>query len=91
MFYNLRSGKSLSSTSLQFTNPTSYCLYYNVRFFESVGVLFGLINAPAIFQIFMEHCVHVYMDQFIVPYVDDLLVFSKDFSSHIKHLQLILE
>ena len=60
-------------------------------FYEWVRVPLGLMNAPAVFQRFMEQIFKDYWDHFIVPYLDDLLVFSSDFSSHLKHLQLTLQ
>ena len=33
----------------------------------------------------MEQCFQDYRDDFIVPYIDDLLVYSKDFNSHVEH------
>ena len=60
-------------------------------FYEWVRVPFGLMNAPAVFQRFMEQCFQDYRDQFIVPYLDDLLVFSKNFDDHLKHLELTLQ
>ena len=49
------------------------------------------MNAPAVFQRFMEQSFHDYRNHFVVPYLYDLLVFSSDFSSHLKHLQLPLQ
>ncbi|MEO0901168.1 MAG: reverse transcriptase family protein, partial [Bacteroidota bacterium] len=60
-------------------------------FYEWVRVPFGLMNAPAVFQRFMEQCFQDYRGQFIVPYLDDLLVFSKNFDDHLKHLELTLQ
>ena len=49
------------------------------------------MNAPAVFQRFIEQCFQDYRDDFIVPYIDDLLAYSNDFNSHVEHLQLILQ
>ena len=49
------------------------------------------MNAPAVFQRFIEQCFQDYRDDFMVPYIDDLLAYSNDFNSHVEHLQLILQ
>ena len=48
------------------------------------------MNAPATFQMFMEHCIGDYLDEFAVPYLDDLLVYSATFEDHLHHLRLFL-
>ena len=49
------------------------------------------MNVPAVLQRFMEHCFQDYRDDFIVPYIDDLPVYSKDFNSLVEHLRLTLQ
>lgn len=50
----------------------------------------GLCNAPAKFQSLMNEIFYDYMDDFIVVYIDDLLIFRKNEEEHILHLQLVL-
>ena len=49
------------------------------------------MNAPATFQRFMEHCLGDYRDNFAIPYLDDLLIFSKTFEEHLNHIKLVLQ
>ena len=60
-------------------------------FHEWVRVPFGLMNAPACFQRFMGPCLGEYRDDFAIPYLDDLLVFSKSFNDHLNHTKLVLQ
>jgi len=48
---------------------------------------FGLKNAPSEFQKIMNDIFNPYLD-FIIVYIDDILVFSKTFETHIKHLDI---
>ena len=51
---------------------------------------FGLKNAPAEFQRTMENILGKCRDRIVIPYLDDLIVFSKSFEEHLEHLKLVL-
>ena len=59
------------------------------EFYEWNVMSFGLKNAPWIFQRMMDRIFSKY--SFILVYIDDILVFSKTFHEHIKHLELVFE
>ncbi len=50
----------------------------------------GLCNVPATFKSLMNRIFYDYLDFFMVVYMDDLLIFSKDEKSHLKHLNIVL-
>ena len=52
---------------------------------------FGLTNAPAAFMDLMNRVFRPHVDQFVVVFIDDILVYSKDRESHDTHLRVVLE
>ena len=60
-------------------------------FLEWVCIPFSLMNIPACFQRFMEPCLGEYRDDFAIPYLDDLLVYSGSFEDHLKYARLVLQ
>ena len=52
---------------------------------------FGLTNVPAVFQRMMNDIFWEHLDDFIVIYLDDILIFSKNEKEHEKHVCLVLE
>ncbi len=58
--------------------------------FEYTVMPFGLTNAPAVFQHLMNDIFREYMDEFVVVYLDDILIFSKNQEDHDKHVRLVL-
>ncbi|GJX20986.1 putative reverse transcriptase domain-containing protein, partial [Tanacetum coccineum] len=59
--------------------------------FEFQVVPFGLTNVPAVFMDLMNRVCKPYMDKFVIVFIDDILVYSKDEEEHEKHLKIILE
>jgi hypothetical protein len=59
--------------------------------YEYLVMPFGLSNAPSSFQGFINEVLFKYIDEFVVIYLDDILIYSKDISSHKIHLQKVFE
>ena len=59
--------------------------------YEYTIMSFGLTNAPATFSRLMNYIFMDYLDKFVVVYLDDILVYSKNKEEHAEHLRLILE
>jgi hypothetical protein len=64
---------------------TRYGLY------EYTIMSFGLTNAPAYFMYLMNKVFMEYLDKFVVVFIDDILVFSKNEEEHAEHLRLVLQ
>ena len=54
-----------------------------------MGVSFRVSNAAAEFQRYMENCLTDVRDKFASLYLDDVLVYSDDFDSHVDHLRKV--
>jgi hypothetical protein len=52
---------------------------------------FGLTNAPAYFIYLMNKLFMEYLDKFVVVFIDDILIFSKNKEEHDEHLCLVLQ
>ncbi|GJR26489.1 putative reverse transcriptase domain-containing protein [Tanacetum coccineum] len=52
---------------------------------------FGLTNAPAVFMDLMNRVCKPYLDKFVIVFIDDILIYSKDKKEHEEHLKAILE
>jgi hypothetical protein len=63
---------------------TRYGLY------EYMVMSFQLTNAPAYFMYLMNKVFMGYLDKFVVVFINDILIFSKNEEEHDKHLRLVL-
>lgn len=59
--------------------------------FEYLVMPFGLSNAPAVFQDFINDILRPFLGRFIVVYLDDILIFSPSLALHREHVRTVLQ
>ena len=58
---------------------------------EFLVMPFGLCNAPATFTMLMNNIFYEYLDDFVIIYIDDILVYSKTAKEHAEHLEKVFQ
>jgi len=80
--YNLIRIKEGDEYKIAFT-----CIFGNL---EYTVIPFGLKNAPVVFQHFINDVLEDVIGKFAYAYIDDIIIFSKNYNSHVKHVKEIL-
>lgn len=59
--------------------------------FEFLIMPFGLTNAPAYFIDMMHRIFNLYLDKFVIIFIDDILIYNKSEEEHSRHLSIVLQ
>ncbi len=62
----------------------AFCTCYG--HYEYTVMLFGLVNAPAAFQSYINATLHPYLDVFVIAYLDDVVLYSNMAEEHREHI-----
>jgi hypothetical protein len=86
---DLRSGYQQLNIRATDIPKTAFITRYGLH--EYTVMLFGLTNAPAYFMYLMNKVFMEYLDKFVVVFINDNLIFSKNEEEHDEHLHLVLQ
>ncbi|GJT85268.1 putative reverse transcriptase domain-containing protein [Tanacetum coccineum] len=86
---NLRSGYHQLRVREEDIPKTAFITRYG--YYEFQVMPFGLTNAPAVFMDIMNRVCKLYLDKFVIVFIDDILIYSKNKQEHEEHIKLILE
>jgi hypothetical protein len=86
---DLRSGYHQIKIKPEDVTKTAFVSRYGHH--KYLVVPFGLTNAPAIFMNLMNKIFMPYLDKFVIVFIDDILIYSKNKEDHAKHLKIALQ
>ncbi len=59
--------------------------------YEYRVITYGLSNSPSVFQCFMNEVFWEFLHQFVIVYIDDTLIYSRDLAEHRHHVTQVLQ
>jgi hypothetical protein len=86
---DLRSGYRQLKIRATDISKTVFITWYGLYEYSVMSI--WLTNAPAYFMYLMNKIFMEYLDKFMVVFIDDILIFSKNEEDHDEHLRVVLQ
>jgi hypothetical protein len=86
---HLRSGYHQFNIHVEDIPKMAFMMRYGL--YEYLVMSFGLTNVPAHFMFLMNSVFMLELDQFVMVFIDNILVYSKSIEEHEEHLQIVLQ
>jgi hypothetical protein len=86
---DLRSGYHQLRITPSDTDKTTFVTRYGS--YKFLVMPFGLTNAPSVFTQLMNNLLTDYIDQFVIVFIDDILIYSNNRENHDQHVRLVLD
>ncbi|KAK3507585.1 hypothetical protein QTP70_029521 [Hemibagrus guttatus] len=81
--YNLIRIREGDEWKTAFVTPTGH--------YEYLVMPYGLTNAPSVFQDFIHEVLREFLHRFVLVYIDDILIYSRDLAEHRHHVAEVLK
>ncbi|KAK3570720.1 hypothetical protein QTP86_025263 [Hemibagrus guttatus] len=81
--YNLIRIREWDEWKTAFITPTGH--------YEYLVMPYGLTNAPSVFQDFIHEVLREFLHRFVLVYIDDILIYSRNLAEHCHHVAEVLE
>jgi len=59
--------------------------------YEYVEISFAMTNTPSLFKDFMNRIFHIFSHKFVIVFIDDILIYSRNEEEHEEHLKTVLQ
>ncbi len=81
--YNLVPIRQEDEWKTAFITPTGH--------YEYRVMACGLSNSPSVFQVYMNEVFREFLQRFVIVYIDDILIYSRNLAEHLLHVKQVLE